>query len=87
MSADTGGAAFSSVVKLTTDHRDFPDYEVDSAPGMSLRDYFAAHAPPMPVDWPALDKDERGTSAGQVRLHARWAWAYASAMISGRELL
>lgn len=49
-----------------------------SKPGMSLRDYFAAHAPPMPN----ARKPQSPTSADDI---ARWAYQYADAMLRRRE--
>jgi hypothetical protein len=60
--------------------------------GMTLRDYFAAHAPQMP---PALNEiakmaerqDGRDTSdyGAYARLLADWRWAYANAMLKARQ--
>lgn len=52
--------------------------------GMTLRDYFAAHAP-APPDWwiegyPSSSLDEHG------KLIAEWNWAYADAMLRAREV-
>lgn len=53
--------------------------------GMSLRDYFAAHAPPMDPQW---HQDMRADSAMVYREDALadWAYHYADAMLkaSGR---
>jgi len=46
-------------------------------PNMALRDYFAAHAPPMPED----RKPRSPTSEEDL---ARWAYNYADAMIRRR---
>lgn len=54
--------------------------------GMSLRDYFAAHAPTMPKT--AFLDLERGNESGaqwMAKRLARWAYAYADAMLAERE--
>ena len=51
----------------------FPSqHQVVGESGMSLLEYFAAHAPPVP-DWYEPDK-------GQVNRFFRWRWYYASTM-------
>jgi hypothetical protein len=47
--------------------------------GVTLRDYFAAHAPPKPDNWQPSDT--------KVIPHddAAWAYAYADAMLAQRE--
>lgn len=52
--------------------------------GMTLRAYFAAHAP-APPDWwiegyPSSSLDEHG------KLIAEWNWAYADAMLRASEV-
>lgn len=72
MSANDGGAAFPSPrgTRVTG--------EVQfSEPGMSLRDYFAAHAPPAPDGWgSSYDFSEDRC--------ADWAYTYADAMLAER---
>lgn len=45
--------------------------------GMSMRDYFAAHAPEPPKIW-------RGGERSIVDI-VQWHWAYADAMLKARE--
>lgn len=51
-----------------------------SRPGMTLREYFAAHAPPSPADW-TINLAEGETKADR---EAAWAWQYAEAMMTRR---
>jgi len=72
---NTGGSAFPQNTKIVLGagqeiHQGFMG-------GMSLRDYFAAHAPNPPETWKA-EKDE----AANIIV---WRWAYADEMISARE--
>ena len=50
--------------------------------GMSLRDYFAAHAPYVTEDWGNKHRAEGWTDA---QLCAKWAHEYADAMLAERE--
>lgn len=84
MSKD-GGHAFPNIT---------PDMNVDGGPGMTLRDYFAAHAPPMPEWWHSLwldrekrkaSQDDRYQMRGPVHAMAAWALDYADAMLAARE--
>lgn len=50
-------------------------------PGMTLREYFAAHAPAMPDGW-QFQMHENATIAER---RAAWAWKYAEAMMDRRE--
>lgn len=59
--------------------------------GMSLRDYFAAHAPQMPAALREMAKraekaDGRDTSdfGAAAKYESMWRWAYADAMLAGR---
>lgn len=71
------------------------DYQCDDAPGqrgMSMRNYFAAHAPPPPDaftipspecdNWDDNDKGNRAWSDWSLRRAVAWANAYADAMIA-----
>ena len=66
MSKDTGGPAFPA-----TNHH---GHKLE---GMTLRDYFAAHAPEPPESWRGGDK----------KLHdiIYWRWWYADAMLKARK--
>ena len=66
MSKNDGGPAFPA------EHFDLTDQEH----GMSLRDYFAAHAPEPPERW-------RGGERG-VQDVIDWCWHYADAMLAER---
>jgi len=68
----------------------FPVVGVPNAcdcPGMSLRDYFAAHAPQPPTGWtgtaPMLERLSRAD--GQIAALMEWRWFYADAMLAERE--
>lgn len=70
---ETGGAAFP----MPAEYRG-SDGEFVSAPhnGMTLLDYFIAHAPPMPDA-----KNYQGTAAA----HAAWSLDYAEAVMAERK--
>lgn len=44
--------------------------------GMTLRDYFAAHAPSVPETWRAKNDEAENI--------IKWRWAYADAMMEAR---
>ena len=48
--------------------------------GMSLREYFAAHAPPPPSGWIGDRKDKN-----EIYAMLEWRWFYADAMLAARE--
>ncbi|WP_175958455.1 hypothetical protein [Burkholderia sp. BCC0405] len=73
-----GGPAFPSTTK--TYIADDGDTMHQGANGMSLRDYFAAHAPDVPDDFGWADGE---TDTWQRR--ARWSYCYADAMLRARE--
>lgn len=49
-------------------------------PGMTLRDYFAAHAPEVPADF-----DWANMECNIVERLVRWKWHYADAMLKARD--
>jgi hypothetical protein len=52
--------------------------------GITLRDYFAAHAPSAPEWW--LKDYIKGRQLDEdASVHAQWAWSYADAMLKTRE--
>ncbi len=56
--------------------------------GMTLRDYFAAHAPPMPDDWASLrrhDYADYEAAGEELLLDCQWRWMWADAMLAARE--
>lgn len=58
---------------------------VQGKPGMTLRDYFAAKAPPPPKWWMdgyAAGAQDLDTVAGVI---AQWAFCYADAMLAARD--
>ncbi|MBR8344193.1 hypothetical protein [Burkholderia ambifaria] len=73
----TGGPAFPSTTKTYT--ADNGDTMHQGASGMTLRDYFAAHAPEVPddFDWAAGETDS-------WQRRARWNFHYADAMLRAR---
>ena len=75
---DYGGPAFPFVVQ------DVSRYQVHDQ-GMTLRDYFAAHAPAMPEQW-YLDSPRKKSDPlwhwGEAS--AAWAYFYADAMLAAR---
>ena len=61
----------------------FPtDHGKNVVDGMTLRDYFAAHAPEPPHDFMRTEAEYGDTLAYQVR----WSWEYADAMLNAREV-
>lgn len=70
MSKNTGGPAFP-----TTDFL-HAGQVVPGSEGMSLRDYFAANAPPPPDRWRGGERDANGM--------ASWAYRWADAMLAER---
>lgn len=60
----------------------FPRVGEWEEPGMSLRDYFAAHAPPMTDEW---WEDSAEEESHWVEAQAAWNYAYADAMLKARE--
>jgi hypothetical protein len=57
-------------------------------PGMTLRDYFAAHAPPPPSGWvgTAETLERLSRPDGQIAALMEWRWFYADSMLAAREL-
>lgn len=51
--------------------------------GMTLRDYFAAHAPAAP-EWWLTDYIKGRQLDEDASVHAQWAWSYADAMLKTR---
>ena len=86
MTDKTGGPAFPRTEVL---HPAGGQRSVIHAPGMTLRQYYAAHPPKPPalmthcidrvIEQSQLSDDEAMAYAGHQ--HARWAYAYADAMI------
>ncbi len=70
----------------------FPVQEDDvlrGDPGMSLRDWFATHAPAMPDQWASYRREEvfgapEKEDANELKLMAAWRWAWADMMIAAR---
>ncbi len=50
--------------------------------GMTLRDYFAAHAPQPPVTWRGGEWMQSGTNA--LAAYIAWRWYYADTMLAER---
>lgn len=70
MSADNGGPAFPHEYK-------FGDGTAARADGMTLRDYFAAHAPEPPNSWRGGER-----SISDI---TQWRWWYADSMLKERD--
>ena len=79
MTKDTGGPAFPT----TPEHQE--RISGLGGPGMTLRDWFATHAPPMPEQW---FKDSPRNIADPLwhwgEASAAWAFYYADAMLAER---
>lgn len=55
-------------------------------PGMTMRDYFAAHCPPMPDQWFKDSAKKRNDPLWHFgEASAAWAYFYADAMMAARE--
>jgi hypothetical protein len=73
MGKNGGGPAFPL---RNTDPNDYIPF-----PGMTLRDYFAAHAPEMPSWWVR----NYPTTDNSMEIFVAWRWFYADAMLAERE--
>jgi|DEB19_MinimDraft_3_1074340.scaffolds.fasta_scaffold145246_2 hypothetical protein len=71
-----GGSAFPWVVDLGD--------KVEGARGMTLLDFFAAHAPAPDQTWIHQYALERGYK-GEAKMIADWRYQYARAMLEARE--
>lgn len=81
---NTGGPAFPESVALDPHHGQvFPASEFHAAPGMTLRDYFAAKTIPMFLAQSA--KREELTPADYCDAVAKAAYQVADAMLKVRE--
>ena len=70
---DTSSPAFPSTLQY------FPeDTFSQESEGMSLRDYFAAHAPNPPENW--------RKNPDNLFRQTEWRWYYADAMLKTREM-
>ena len=76
MSKETGGQTFPRQQWEYDEQNNVLQYQED---GMTLRDYFAAKAPPVPEDFGWAPKE---TDTYQ-RL-VRWSYFYADAMLASR---
>jgi hypothetical protein len=79
---DNGGAAFPCY-RQTDGNGEVLTYESE---GMTLRDYFAAHAPPMPEQW---FKDSPRKESDPLwhwgEANAAWSYFYADAALRARK--
>lgn len=80
MATPDGGPAFPRIHSVA-DAND-PAFKL-GCHGMSLRDYFAAHAPAPPEDW--LSRDRPSLKYEPILRELAWRWAYADAMVAKRE--
>jgi len=74
-----GGPAFPVTADLLCDHTSGTSVRLK---GMSLRDYFAAHAPQPPVTWRGGEWMQSGTNA--LAAYIAWRWYYADTMLAER---
>lgn len=77
MNVNDGGPAFPNPPGAFNPH---------TGPGMSLRDYFAAHAPEMPDGWTGIVPLSERLSRADDMLYRliEWRWFYADAMLAAR---
>jgi hypothetical protein len=78
---NNGGPAFP--VSFAIASKRGPTHDALPSGGMTLRDYFATHAPAPPLWWVAQYGDTR-TLMEHGRLIADWNWTYADAMLAAR---
>lgn len=87
---DDGGPAFPSESATVYDHNADFAKKVDAMRGMTLRDYFAAHADRPWEGWAREWMESRGlnfddrTPGDAVSVTAAWRYALADAMIAER---
>lgn len=93
MAKNDGGSAFPKPAHGEPGYYSY----VSGQPGMTLRDWFAGHAPELPYDFghtvrPDLDnyrdrfeEYERDMAQWLTDRLALWAYAYADAMLAARE--
>lgn len=74
---DNGGPAFAA--GAANEHTGW------TQEGMSLRDYFAAHALTGMGTWPPLDHSEWSNRDLVQKMRAEWAYEQADAMIAARK--
>lgn len=77
MNKETGGPAFPHVADIVQMQGDSAIVKSFTQNGMTLRDYFAAHAPEPYKEW-------RGGSRGLMDI-VEWRWFYADQMLKARE--
>ena len=73
-----GGQAFPYVVPQQLDGQGGVRDGGWNESGMSLRDYFAAHAPPRPV------RHMQGSGKSESEIESNWCFTYADAMLAER---
>lgn len=86
MSKEDGGPAFPVEIRNTTDEAFIGCLGEEVKPksfaiytGVSVRDYFAAHAPAVPNDFGWADGE-----TDLVQRMTRWRYAYADSMLAAR---
>lgn len=82
----TGGPAFPCVdVAVTGISSDGEErFETQAHDGMTLRDYFAAKAPEVPI-WFDEGGDYQAPVKYKISRRVQWAFAWADAMITERD--
>ena len=86
MAKNDGGPAFPLPPDYDTSENGVFRQAAPGEPGMSLRDWFAGHAPPMPDQWfqdSPRKKSDPLWHWGEAS--AAWAYFYAGAMIAERD--
>ena len=75
-----GGAAFPHTTEQTSQRY---NGVMEAERGMTLRDFFIAHAPPMPQGWrKGIEYNESATRGAQIE--AAWRADYADAQLAER---
>ncbi|KVP77502.1 hypothetical protein WJ92_02675 [Burkholderia ubonensis] len=89
-----GAAAVEGITDSAERDRIYTEATARASAGMSLRDYFAAHAPAVPADFkaimvPSLESGGRLTRAvkrpeSETERIIRWRWHYADMVLRAR---
>lgn len=76
---------FNALPAFPTDQY-YNEVRYGQTPGMTLRDYFAAHAPEPPRGWTGTAEtlEQLSRPDGQIYALMEWRWFYADAMLAAR---
>jgi len=95
--ANDGGSAFPTPFVMVHDDDQGKDYPQYATSGMTLRDWFATHAPEAETSWierqsqldkarnPHNEPHHKYPIRSLLELKVAWKWQYADAMLKRRE--